>query len=85
MLLACSGLLELQGSRKPAVSILCKAKSSVQHEALSLPTEQQTSCMLLSSQHLFAAGAYTLAGSASRRMQLSLWSDSEGPGRASNM
>ena len=56
-MLASSALVALDEIRKSCVSVLAKAEHSLQPETLSLRTQQETSCVYLSSAgHLFAAG-----------------------------
>lgn len=57
MVLASSAALELEEGRGSCVSMLIKAEGSLQHETLILPTQQETTCVFLSSAgRLFAAG-----------------------------
>ncbi len=57
MLVAASAVLALEGCGKSCVSVLAKAEHSLQPETLSLPTQQETTCVCLSpAGHLFAAG-----------------------------
>ena len=56
-MLASSAALEVEEGRSSCVSLLFKAAGSLQHKTLILPTQQETTCVFLSSAgHLFAAG-----------------------------
>ncbi len=55
--LASSAALKLEEGEAQSVSVLRASACSPKHEALSLPTQQETSCVfILPTNHLFAAG-----------------------------